>query len=421
MKITDVQEAKNFLSEKMITAGILDASEAKAEVAKIVAAIPPATRASYGEDDEVAAANFYNTYIEADTANSASPIAIQETAIAANTAKIEFTAPTLAEEAMEAAMDILKASQDQKVQNTANTQITHFIIRNPKASEMLAGIKIVPETPEDKLKEYESMLVDTPENKKKFAALKEAVQSKKMVDVYMNDASRKVLGLKVTTPANQEGKTSTQNIILTNDSLIGFLVTNVLGRIPSDKTGVGCRLTAISPVKAKGSKTDATAVQGKPRVKWVGKTQAVKDPEGKMLVIANTYQRAGDKKEVKKATLRTDSFFEVYVGTETNNKGDRRVRKIRLSGKSAQVPVLKRLPEFISAFGDETDSKTISANLSAEEKQQAFDLTLQLVTSAADNKLFISSSFGAEFEGIINTITKANKAAGKNAAAGFEG
>ena len=418
-------EAMEYLVKELISKGLLDKAAQEAEITKVVASIPPATRPTYGEDDVVAAANFWTTYNQmvgsAPSVPAASPINLQTTGgVAPSNRRAEYVVPVLAEEAMQAAKDILLQKQSQRVQNTAMTSVDSFIVRNPKASEMLQGLEVVPLCPVEKLDEYEANLVDTEENKAAFKRIKEAVIGSKKLPVHINDANRKVLGFKVTKPTQGEGKTSNESVTLTPDGLIGFLATEVLGRIPNEKNGIGCMITSIAPAAKAGRKADATAPQGKPRVKWVGKTAALVDPTEKHIVVANTYAVTGNKKETKKGRLRIADSFEVYNGTELNSKGKRKTKRIRLSGESTLIPVMKRLEDFVSKFGPEADAKTISANMSDADKAKALQITMALVSAATEDQLAGgTSALGDQFNNIISQIRKAGKEAGKSAVANF--
>jgi hypothetical protein len=340
---SNVNDAREFLVKELVSQGILGKDQQDAEIAAVVAAIPTATRAEYGEDDIVAAANYWPTYQAAKGAisNASNPASLQSAGagavIKATRSSAEFIPPVLADEVMEAARELVQAKAAERVQNTAQTSINTLLVENPPASEMYGKLRVIPRVTVEKLGEYEKLLVDDPENKAAFKRVKEAV-NKTALSVYCNDKNRRLRGVRVKTPASGEGKGHLEDIILTIEGLFGFLATKVIGRIPSDKTGIGVVMTAIKAAQKAGKKADATAPKGKPRVKWVGKTAALK--EGRNIEVINEVEKVGNKVETRKGRLRIADSFKVYVGDERNSKGERKTRTIRLSGESNEVPVM---------------------------------------------------------------------------------
>lgn len=411
-------EAMNFMVKELIKKGVLDKAEQEAYIAKVAAAIPPATRAGYGEDDTVAAANFWTTFHAKEGATGGeggegNPLNVQpkDVKVADKKVKVEFTAPVMSDEAKKAAKEILLKQQTQRMLNTPQTSIDALVVKNPKASEMLKGITVVPECTEEKLKEYEGILVDDEKNKEAFNRVKEAVNSAKAMPIHTNDANRKVLGVKISKPGEGEGKKAAKvTDLYTNAGLVGFLATEVMGRIPSEASGIGCQITSITASGKAGQKADATAVQGQPRIKWAGKTAALSDEAQTHIVVVNEFSKTGGKQEVKTGRLRIAESFKVYNGTGLDAKGNRKQKTIRLSGKCPVVPVMKRIDEFVAKFGDEVDARVISANLTAEDKQQAVDLTMQLFAAVKGGALNMSeSTLGVQFSDIINKINQAEE------------
>jgi len=422
---TDVQtgDARDYVVKELIKKGILDKAAQDTEITNIIGAIPPSTAIGYGTDPIVKAANFLSTYYAMNTKEESGKNITTTQAgniTAAGGKRGEFVAPVLPDAQQNKAREILLNKQAERIQNTAMTTVVNFIVRNPKASEMYKGLTVIPTVTPEKLKEYEDNLVDELKNKEAFTRVKEAA-NKKHMPVHINDLNRKMLGMSVETPKMVEGKTNLTTEQLSNEAIPGFLSIRVIGRIPSEKNGIGCAVTSISSVGKPGKKADVTATLGRPRVKFVGKTAAMADPTEKFILIANEYSMVGTKKEVKKGRLRIAESFKVYSGTETDSKGNRKTKTIRLSGECTSIPVMKRKTEFIAKFGDETDAKVISAHLSDADKAKALELTLDLAAAAVGGKIAGGvGGLGTEFNELIAQIKQADNAAGTKAVANFE-
>jgi len=78
---SNVNDAREYLVKEMVAQGLLGKDQQDAEIAAVVAAIPSATRAEYGEDDVVAAANYWPTYQAAKGSMpvETSPVTVQST------------------------------------------------------------------------------------------------------------------------------------------------------------------------------------------------------------------------------------------------------------------------------------------------------------------------------------------------------
>lgn len=410
-------EAMGFLTRELVGRGIVDAAAVDAEIKSIVSLIPPTTREAYGDDDAVAAANFYDTYMGSQKAPDQAPVNVQtgSAVVPAKKDKVVFTAPALPDAAMDKVKGILESNQEQRIRATAQTSIKKVLTANPKPSEYLKDQTVIPECAEAKLAEYEKKLVKTEENIKAFNAIKEAV-GKKALPVYLNDKNVKVTGVQVVTPANGQGKTETELLTLTNEHLVGFLVTRVMGRIPNEPV-VGVELRTITPV-TKGRKSDATAVVGRPNIKWVGRAAALKDAN--MHEPINEVAKTGQKVETKEGRLRIADSFQI-IADKKNADGSDKIQTIRLSGKVSAVPKLKRRAEFKSIFGEISDGQTISAYLSDAEKAAAMEQTIKVMQAAGNNALVGGTSiYGSEFNNIIKQIAEASKAGAAHVATNFE-
>lgn len=424
MRFSNHDEASNFMVTKCAEKGLFANEQIEAHIQEVVEGIPAATRAMYApadmaDDKTVLAANYYDVY-EGTAGNNANPanLAVPSAAPSALKAgKAGFTpSPTLSDEQMAAAQQLLAGNVEAKAQKTAQTKIKKLLVRSPKASDLIGGKKIVPECAPEKMAEYESQLVDTAENKAAFARVKEAVNSKVALPVFVNDESRKFMGVTVSTPVSKEGKSEIKDLYFDEEGLVNFLAVELFCRIPSQGTGLGCMITGFRPVKA-GRKADLTQPQGRPNLKWDGKTETIKKGDPSIVVAIN--EKKG--KEVKEGKLRIQDSFKVYstskdsegnVTVKTNKKGEKMTKVIRLTGNSKEIPMLVRKQEFVQLFGEEKNGNVIFSTMTKKEQDLALQTALLFVDMAANTGA--SGSGNEALDSILKTI-KTHGASGKTA------
>lgn len=420
-KTTD--EATPYLMSKFVTRGIVLQEQIDAEVDNIVAAIPTATRDAYGEDKYVAAANFYPTYEASFVSNEGgnqgedkSPVNVQNgtpNVPAARAAKEAYERPALTDSQQAAMASIIEASQAARIRNTPLTKIVKLLVRYPLQSSYANGRKVVPKCTPENLAKYEKDLVQTPENMAAFKLVKEAVEGNKPMEVYINDKNVKVEGARISTPAIGEGKTNMEEIVLTNEQLAGFLITRVIGRIPNDPV-VGVELRTMSSAKAKRH-GDASVKVARPTLRWVGRTQALENFSANAETTCEV-SKVGNKEETRKVRMRINESFQINNGT--NQKGEVKTRTVRLTGELADAPKFRRKEEFRSILGELSDSQTLSAVLSPEEKSAALQTSIDMISSAVASQLQGGlGSYGEEFQNMVKQIAEAanttNTAAGQ--------
>lgn len=399
MKFTNHDDAANFMVTVCAEKGLFSQEQIEAEVKAVVESIPSATRVMYApaelqDDNYVLAANFYEVYLgEAGSKQNPANIAVTVGGGTLSTSKGAFVPPTtLTDEQNAAAQALLAGNLEAKAQKTVQTKVAKLLVRAPKASELIGGKKVVPECDADKLAEYEKYLLDTPENKKAFATVKEAVQKKTPMPVFINDASRKYMGVIVATPVLETGKTIMKEIAMDDERLTNFLAIELFCRIPSEATGLGCKISGFKKAKAgKKADVDVTRAQGKAHIVWDGKTTAIKEGDPNLVISIN--EKKG--KEVKDSKVRIAESFKIYatkksedgsVEFKTNKKGEKITKSIRLQGKTNEMPVLVRKSDYVELFGEEKMGTVIFATMTQKEKEAALQQALIFVDMTASTR-----------------------------------
>lgn len=426
MQHTNRDEAMVYLTQELVERDIVTTAAIDEEIDKIYNSIPEATRAGYGDDKVVAAANFYPTYLETFASANNKPeaqggaLTIQTPAGApaprANTKREAYENPVLTDAQKEQVERLVEQTQKLRMRNTPLTSIKKLLINKPKPSTYMKDLKVIPaEVSADKLAEYEAALVQTEENIAAFNKLREAI-GKTALPIYLNDNSVKVEGAKISTPKVGEGKSGDEELTLTLEMIAGFLVTRVIGRIPSDPV-VGVELSSMKRVTKGGRHTDASNKMGKPHLRWVGRKEALDTPQ--YYEATTEVSTVGGKTEFKEQRMRTELSFKIITGQ--NEKGEDKTRTIRFSGKVANVPKLRRKEEYREIFGELSDNKTLSPFLSPEEKQDALQRTFDMIASAAGAELVGGpSAYGEDFNLMVKQINEATRAQSSTAASSFE-
>lgn len=423
MRFTNNKEAYEAMATNALAAGIFDEAGIRAYCQEIADSIPPSTKMAYApedlqEDVVVLAANYFETYsgklaIDADGAGN-SAVATQETGIVVKggAAKKELPEPTLSDEQTETVKKLLSANLDKKQAMTAASRIKAILVRAPKPSEMFKGIELEVKDEKNMLPTYADVLVDTPENKAAYNKAVEAVKAGKKVKPYFNDASRKYMGVVVETlSAKAEGSAQKEERIFDNDMLVGFLTFEVLCRIPS-VDDLGVELKGIKAVAAKGRKGESTKAAGIPNLSWDGRPAVIKAGAPDRVIAVSQVKKG----EFRTGSLPTELAFQVYkvqrnekqeiTGYETNQKGEKLVKTIRLRGKSDKLPVLERIGKYVQIFGVEKNGTTIYANMSKSEQIEAIKTATDFISRMGENKDVLFSGY----QDILNAVETAGNA-----------
>lgn len=418
------EEAMKVLKKAIVmNTGSTVAEEIQAKIGHIIEAIPATVRESLDPDDTIAAAQYAETYFATLNKNAApagNAVATQAGAAPKAAKKSgDFALPSISTEAQKAAMEIITANFAQRLENTKATSILKLVVENPKQSERFKGLNFVPKAYDAaKWEEWEKALVPGDDNRKAFEELKEAA-GKKSMEIYINDDNRKVIGARIELPSGEAGKSSAAApVLLRADKLIGVMTTKTAGRIPSEKTGIGATLSQVRP-SSKGSQLDVTSQMFKPNVKWTGKKEALADE--KKVEVANQAKKEGGKTVTGKVPVKSEKFFTVYLGDETNldSKGNRKTRKVRLTGEVEAVQYVRASEEYTKEFGPVAVKGVVSADLSDKEKDEARRLTFDLIRAASNNQLAGVDGLGEEFKQALSNIKQAEQTGTAKAVAGL--
>jgi len=423
MKFLNQKDAYEEMTAKALTRGIFEEPEIRSWCQEIADSIPPSTKMAYApadlqDDAIVLAANYYETYagnLNIDTVDTNSAVTVQATGITvkAGAEKKALPEPTLSDAQTETVKKLLSANLDKKQAMTAASKVKAILVRAPKPSEMFKGIVLEVKDEKNMLPTYADILVDTPENKAAYAKAQEAVKSGKKVNPNFNDKSRKYMGVVVETLSNKsEGAAQKEERVMDNDMLVGFLTFEVLCRIPS-VDDLGVELKGIKAVSTKGRKGESTAAAGIPNLSWDGRP-AVIEAGAPERVIAISAVKKG---EFRTGSLPTELAFKVYkvtrnekqeiTGYETNQKGDKLTKTIRLRGTSDKLPVLERLPKYVSIFSIEKNGTTIYANMSKSEQIEAIKTATDFISRMGENKEVLFSGY----KDILDAVETAGNAA----------
>lgn len=422
------EEAMSFLNQRLINDGIFGEQEIRKAIQDIVDSIPPSMADAYGETDEIKAANYYETY-KTQVGNTSNvpdekpAFEIQDHKpgdIVDKKKSTAFVVPVISDAIAEKIHARTKASTAERYKKQLATSIDAIVVENPKPSVLYKGVKVTPIATEERLAEIEKMLVPEEENLKAFKMIKEAVGKTKL-PVFMNDASGKVRGVQISTPADGEDKNQIQQMLLTTEMLTGFLISDVLGRIPTGDTGIGVVLQKLEAVKKKSAKADATAAAGRPKLTWVGKSAAVKNDEN-LLVLNKVAVDEKGKKITKPGKLKIAQGIKVYVGDESNvtAKGERKTRTIRLSGEYEDIPVFDRKePAYRDIFGDVKTKGIISGYMSEAEKAEANKVIQDAMIASVSGVLEGANLLGDKFASILDELQEVQEENSAATLAGF--
>ncbi|MDR1523217.1 MAG: hypothetical protein LBS29_04635 [Endomicrobium sp.] len=332
------QEAQKLILVKAASNGKPWAWEECVE--NIYAAIPSATREMYPADKEEAVVQFADTYFASYKSSGAT--LTPQTAIAPGSPALP--ALTAAQtKALEE--DILKRAPIQQ-ERTLKTAIEKILLDKPKPSEYTpASLAVVPVVSDSQLAKYEEQLVQNEENIAAFNQLKQAVKNGTPVAVYVNDKSIKTLGYVISTPSEHPSSAGVkEEKIFSTKKLLGYISSQLAGYINDNGSGLSAKLVWAVPKANKSAQASITQLVGSPRLRVVGKADALKDPQ-RHEVTSQVKQG-----ETRKGRLRTALSFKVRTG-EVDAKNVERTRTVRFTGIWEQAPVFQRSKqEYVNAF-----------------------------------------------------------------------
>jgi len=416
MKFITREAAEAEMVANLMSLSIFAPEDVLAKVTEIAGTIPPATKMGYApaelqEDVYVLAANYYDTYqnkagVLANANNEG--IQLQGSKTLQTQVKAEIQ-PTLSDESSAAVQRLLASNIDQKAAKTSATKIKALLVRAPKPSELYKGIMLEVKDENGLMEKYKPILTEKAGNKEAFAKVAEMIAKGTKAPVFCNDASRKYVGVTVSTPVSTEGKTVQTDVSLTAEGLEGFLALEVLCRIPSDND-LGVRLTGLKAKQTKGRRADTSKATGVPQLKWDGKTAVIKAGDANRVVAISEIQ----KNEFRKGSLPVDVAFEVFKGTydasgtfipALNKKGEKITKIVRMKGTSDKIPMLQRKSVYSALFGEEKHGTAIYGSLTAQERVEALNIATKFVDAMGAADPGASQLYGAEMADILKAIS----------------
>lgn len=382
-------EASDHLLSVLVTHGIYEDHQIEKATQIIVAGISPTMRGEYNESNEWAAAEFIGTYLEANpdglqvvlgnqnddqnkqiTPPGGGEVKIDDKQDKPKT-KTEKWKPVdlVSEEATRRIEEQSSRLLNEGRARSLTATLDKFVVaNNPKdIINALKGEKIKVKADEATFKKHEENLVPGEKNEAAFKSIKERALKGETFDIHISELPTRSIGIIVSYDQGNEGKSEIKPRIVPEAEVFELLISKLANRIPTGKNGLGVKYDSLRATKKSGHAT-AGVEQVKPKLVYVGRTQALKDPEAKYLEFANKVI-PGEK--VTKSVPITETF-EVYVGTDTKADGTRKVRKVRLQGATDKYPVFQRSSdEMLAAFHEIARADVITPVSDYEIEQEA--------------------------------------------------
>lgn len=374
------QQAMMELRLKLAQHQILEESQIEATKQKILASSSPEVLASMeGLSDTEKALKCADAYFAAMTGKTEAPSADPSKSKKSTAPQLNMTA-----EDTNAIQQYLDENAEATNARTSRTRVICQLTDKPVlAAVHVSGAKLIPsvgEKAEANFAKWESMLVDTPENKQKFQEMKTAFMKKEPMEVFINpDAREKVIGWKIET-IDENNQPITQ--ILNKDDAIAFLLIKVQGVIPNrdaNSIGLAIRWSESKRNKAKdnengGGSKGVTSISVKNR-------KALSENKDLSVCTCAIISQGGQKVINDQYNAKTAAYFEINTGKK-NMKGEVICRKIRLSGKT-QAYRVERKEEFMSKFSNAEGSKT--GKMTTKEKSAIQNARVNALYSLQSN------------------------------------
>lgn len=341
---------------------IVEAAEIEATKQAIIASMPPALLAELeGQSDSEKACAGADAYFEA-LGGKADPDPTQRKQTAPQDMSIT------AEDAI-AVTDYLDLHAEENGKRAAKSRVLNILTDKPiLASIIVPNAKLTPtigEKTDANFAKWESMLVDTPENKQAYAELKAAFLKKEAMEVYVNpDAREKTIGWHV---ATTDGNDNPVNINLTKESAISFLLIKVQGVVqPRGENTVGIRIKWTAKKQPTAPNNESTAaLSGTSSVTLLNRKALQANP-GLSVCTCVIQQANGQKTINEQYNAKTAKYFSV-VTNRLNQKREAITRKIRLPGKTSVYKV-QRLEDYMADFGPAERQR--GSGLTKQERQK---------------------------------------------------
>lgn len=404
---TNKKDALIYLTEQMATNfAILTTDEIDAKVAEIVDSIPAASRAALGDNDYAIAANYFETWMAINKGNNKTT-ELKPGKKDDKPTKAAFVAPHLNEQADDALNKMIQDSVRSKLKTQAETEVTKLLFAQERLADVAGSDKWMAKinsTAEliKTFEDYKDKLVDTVENKKAYENAMAAIKQGAAVAPDFSKNYGRVLGAVVKVPDN-----TTKNMAI--PALSSYLLTETLLMIPTGQSGIGVKITGVTPKTDNKMGSDVTA-KGKLMPKFYGKTAAI---DNHSFEFVNT----PTSEKLDKKTVSTKFTFKIVDVVD----GVKKEKTIRVRGVLENVvPVYQRKPEFAEAgFGEVTKSNFVPKNLSDEQIEEAKRTQKEIFAALSENKLE-NIKFSDAIESIVKEINEAGKTGASATASNFD-
>lgn len=386
MENTQVDQAKMKLKLVLAKHKIIDDAAVEATIQKILETTPAAVKEKMkaeGATETEIALQMADSYFAAEGGNK-EPDPTEKT-------KHSSTKPATANMTAEdrnAIQEYFDSNAVATEKRTAQTRVVRQLTDKPTMAVLhVDGAKLKPsksDSFEAKFKEYEGSLVDTTENRRKFVELKAAVDKGEELEVYVNtEAKEKVIGWVIET-LDENMQPTTQ--VLTKETAQSFLVLSVAGYIAQrgeNSIGLKIRWTSkTSKSAAKNNEADG-ASRGSTSVA-VTNAKAIKDNRDLSECTSIILTEGGVKQINDTQSARSAMYFEIYTG-KTNAKGEKTVRKVRVSGKTKAYRVVRK-EEYVSVMGP-AEGKKSTGTPNKNEMQKIQEMRVASMYSMSVNSM----------------------------------
>ncbi len=320
------------------------------------------------------------------------------------TKKLANSLPTAASDMIE---EYVTRDFEERIQTANSTEIDKFLINTPVRNNLIGKTFVVSDDVAQKfLEKYERLVVNDNqldpndkskviaqgENMKAFADIKSMLNSHSPFKVNVPAvSSQKVIGVKLVT---HTGSGDIPKVLSTKNLPITVLL-EYGGQIPGDP---GIRVKDISPKK---TKKESEVEEYTFVMEYVGKSKALKGPEGKeSKYIEHTSEELNENEAINKygipkksITVKSELKFKVNVSGK--------VRTVRVSGK-IDVPFFVRKQEYFAEFG-EPESRKFVAELTMGDRDHVAEL---IKAFANTNANIVQKAFN--LDGLVAAMDAAN-------------
>lgn len=407
------REAEDFILNELVLLSIYSENLTEEAVQVIAGSIAPTLRAEYNSDDTWAAAEHFADFIanvpdgldhiikkengEVDQAQAPAKQApgggtVQTQTNQADKKKVVNWKPAVlsSEEANKHIEEQSTRLIQEGLARQATASLDKFVIaNNPKdIVEALKGEKVKVTATAADFKKYEENLVPGEENKAVFESVKKRALAGEAFEVHVSSVPSRAIGAVVSYDEGGTGKGQVKPHIIPEKDMFELLISKLANRIPTGDRGLGVKFESLRATRSSGH-ANAAVESVKPKLVYVGRTQALKDETHQHLEYANKVTG-----ETVRKSVPIKEVFEVYLGADkVNNDGSRKTRKVRLQGPTEKYPVFTRASqEMHDAFGEINRTDVITPTTQSNMKEEIAKIADTFRTAVRGEKMEIPAS-----------------------------